>query len=267
MMIEIDAKQTFVYLGKADHKVQADPSKPAIFFLHGAEQDHSCWALQSRWFAHHGWNVYVPDLPGHGQSAGAPLQTIEELANWLTQLIQALGMKTVTLVGHSMGSLIGLQTAIANPACVSRLALIGSAVPMPVSDGLLDAANNNEPKAIAMVNHFSHSSNAQMGRNTVPGMWMLGMNQRLMERQKPGVFFRDLSACNQYSIEAVDFAHYSVPTILIAGAEDKMTAAKSARKLAGQIPGAQLKVIPGVGHALMSEAPDLVLDYLIEFVS
>lgn len=80
-----------------------DPSLPAVVFIHGAGMDHSVWALQSRYFAHHGRAVLSLDLPGHGRSQGAPLESIEAIADWLAGLLDAAGVEQAVLVGHSMG--------------------------------------------------------------------------------------------------------------------------------------------------------------------
>jgi hypothetical protein len=82
--------------------------------------------------------------------------------------------KKVSLVGHSMGSLAALECAARHPARIARIALFGTAVPMPVSDALLDAAKNDEPKAISMINTWSHSPRAAMGGYAVPGIWHFG---------------------------------------------------------------------------------------------
>ena len=77
-----------------------DPSGDVLVMLHGSGQNHLSWILQSRYFAHHGHNVLVPDFPGHGLSEGAPLQTIEDMATWLIDLLDSLGVKTACIVGH-----------------------------------------------------------------------------------------------------------------------------------------------------------------------
>ena len=151
MQITIAGQPTYVYTGG---KLLA-AERPTIVFIHGAQQDHSCWNLQSRWFAHHGWNVLAPDLPAHGRSAGTPLDTIEKIADWIIALLDAAGLPRACLVGHSMGSLVALEAAAAHPNRVDKVALIGSSLPMPVSPALLDAARHDEPKAAAMINAFS----------------------------------------------------------------------------------------------------------------
>ncbi len=78
MQLSVNGTETFVATGGREF----DASLPAVVFLHGAGFDHSTWALHSRWFAHHGYGVLAPDLPGHGRSAGAPLPGIADMADW-----------------------------------------------------------------------------------------------------------------------------------------------------------------------------------------
>lgn len=261
----VAGRSAYVYTGGKALSSEDTGRQPVVAFIHGAQQDHSCWVLQSRWFAHHGYAVLAPDLPGHGRSGGEPLGSVEAMADWVVALLDAVGVEQAMLVGHSMGSLVALEAALRHPRRVGRLALIGSAIPMPVSEALLDAARGNEPKAAAMINAWSYSAAGQIGGNTVPGLWMLGMNRRLMERQKPGVFHVDLTACNAYARSLESLASLAVPVLVVAGGADRMTAPKASKALAAAIPGAQLQILPGSGHALMAERPDGVLDALREF--
>ena len=266
MNITVAGQPAYIYTGGKTLAPDQIASLPVVVFIHGAQQDHSCWNLQSRWFAHHGHAVLVPDLPGHGRSGGEPLPTIEALAEWIIALLDTVGAATATLVGHSMGSLVALEAAVRHPGRLTKVALIGAALPMPVSDPLLDAARHDEAKAVDMINNFSYSASGQTGGSTVPGLWMLGINQRLMERQKPGVFSIDLAACNAYMRSLESLTVVACPVLVIAGSQDRMTAPKASKALAEAIPGARLVIIPGSGHALMAERPDAVLDSLRDFV-
>lgn len=137
--------------------------------------------------------------------------------------------------------------------------MIGTAIPMPVANALLDAARDNEPKAMALINRWSHSSTAWRGGNRgSQGIWLPAMNQRIMERQPAGTLFNDLFACNAYRNGLETAPLFASPITLVAGTEDRMTSVKSARKLAEKLPCASLIEIPGAGHALMAEAPDAV---------
>src|SRR6185437_11043963 len=88
-----------------------DPAQPSVVFLHGAGMDHTVWALQTRWFAHHGRNVLALDLPGHGRSAGPPLASIEAMAELVAETLAAARLGPAALIGHSMGALVAVEAA------------------------------------------------------------------------------------------------------------------------------------------------------------
>ena len=136
---------------------------------------------------------------------------------------------------------------------------------MPVAVPLLDAARQNDHAALDMINAWSHSHRAQIGGNTAPGMWMLGMNMRLMERQARDVLYTDFNACNDYT-RGVDAAtQIKCPVLIIAGSRDQMTPPRATQELTQCMPHAQTVALDDAGHALMSEQPDAVLDSLIHF--
>jgi pimeloyl-ACP methyl ester carboxylesterase len=147
MDLTVNGVQAFVATGGRDF----DAKQPAVVLIHGAGFDHSAWALHSRWFAHHASSVLVPDLPGHGRSAGPALRSIAEMADWISALLAAVGAARAHLIGHSMGSLIALETAARHPDKVSALGLIGTAATMTVGPDLLKAAEANDAAAIDMV--------------------------------------------------------------------------------------------------------------------
>jgi pimeloyl-ACP methyl ester carboxylesterase len=137
-----------------------DASRPTVVFIHGAEHDHCVWILQSRYLAHHGHSVLAVDLPGHGRSGGAPLATVEAMADWIVGVLDAAGVQQAALVGHSMGSLVAVECAARHPDRIAKIALVGTAFPMKVSDELLNATRDDEPLAQDMVNIWSHSAYA-----------------------------------------------------------------------------------------------------------
>ncbi len=187
------------------------PAQPTIVFVHGAANDHSVWALQSRYFAHHGCNVLAVDLPGHGRSAGDPLQSVEAIAEWLAALLDAASIPRAALVGHSMGALATLECAARHAGRVTRIALAGIAVPMEVSDDLLDAARRDDHVAYELINGWSYGPRRSLGGNAVPGLWMTGNSMRLLERNRPGVLATDLAACRAYANGEAAAAASAVP--------------------------------------------------------
>jgi len=236
-----------------------DSLQPTIVLLHGAGFDHTIWALHSRWFAHHGYGVLAPDLPGHGRSGGAPLPTIADMANWTAALLDAGGVATARLVGHSMGSLIAIETAARHPAKVSALGLIGTAATMTVGPDLLKAAEANDHAAVDMVSIWGLGYQAELGGSLAPGLWMHSGAERMLEQNRPGVLFNDLAACNAYQNALAAAAKITVPTTLILGERDMMTPIKAGMALAATLPNSRTVVLRGAGHMMMVERPDELL--------
>lgn len=262
MELKVNGKKAYAYTGGKAF----DASLPAVVFIHGGSHDHSVWALQTRWCAHHGYGVLAIDLPGHGRSDGPPLARIEEMADWIVGVLDAAGVANAALVGHSMGSLIALDCAGRNRDRVRALALIGTAMPMKVSPELLAATQTDEASAQGMINVWSHASIAHYPGNPGPGFWVMGENLRLLQRQKPGVLHSDFAACNAYAAGMERAAQVACPALVVLAGSDLMTSPRSGRALAAAIAGAKTVTIPGSGHALMAEKPDPVLDALAGFL-
>ena len=263
MEIQHDGASVYIYSGGKP----IQPELPGILFLHGAANDHSVWSWQSRWFAYHGFNSLAVDLPGHGRSKGAPLSSIEQLADWTLRLIDSLALSTVHLTGHSMGSLIALETASRAPRSLGKLALIGCAVPMNVSDTLLRTAQDQEAEAISLITGWSHGPNTLLTGGPLPGMWLPGMNRALMWRSTDGVLHRDLLNCQQYSSGLTAARKITCPTLLLVGDRDLMTPRKTSHELRQTLLKTREIVLSNAGHAMMNEQPDVVLDHLRDFFS
>src|SRR3954468_5425575 len=255
MQLSVNGLQTFVATGGR----QFDLSQPTVILLHGAGLDHTTWALHSRWFAHHGYGVLAPDLPGHGRSSGAPIPTIADMADWTAALLDAAGAAKARLVGHSMGSLIALETAVRHPAKVSALSLIGTAATMTVGPDLLKAAEANDPTAIDMVSIWGLGFQAELGGSLAPGLWMHGGAQRVLQQCRPGVLFSDLSACNAYQGALAAAGRIAVPTTIVLGERDMMTPTRAGKALAAALPNSRTVVLRGAGHMMMAERPDELL--------
>ncbi len=264
MIVQVQGADAYCYTGGKPF----NPAQPTAMFIHGAQNDHSVWALQTRYFAHHGFNVLAVDLPGHGRSKGEACTSVEEMAAWVLAVMDAAGVDKALMIGHSMGSLIALEASHVAPARVSHLAMLGTTYPMKVSDALLNTAKNNEQAAIDMVNIFSHSSIAQKPSCPGPGFYTMGGARRLMQRMAQinpeQLFYTDFYACNAYANGEVAAAALTCPALFIFGAKDMMTPARSTKTLTTAIAHGKV-VMVDAGHALMAEQPDAVLDALFGF--
>jgi pimeloyl-ACP methyl ester carboxylesterase len=232
---------------------------PVVVFLHGAAMDHTCWSSQTRYFAHHGFGVLAPDLPGHGRSGGQALASVEALADWVLALLDAAGAARAALVGHSLGSLVALETAGKAPARVAALGLLATAVPMAVNPAFQALARDETPKAIGLMMEWSFARANHLGGSPTPGLWMTGAATRLVERAAPGLLAHDLGVAAGYAGGLAAAAKVACPTVLILGAADQMTPRKAADAAAKAIAGSRTTVIPGAGHMMMAERPDETL--------
>ena len=273
MLISVLDHKTYCYTGGKPF----DAAKPTLVFIHGVLNDHSVWILQTRYFAHHGFNVLAVDLPGHGKSEGSCPKTVEEAAEFVLSLLAAMKIENAALIGHSWGSLIALHAASLAPEIVSHLAMVGTAFPMKVSPALLDASLNEPMRAIEMVNTFSHSSLSPPPSALGPGTWLYGSSRALMRHvlasnTKENVFHIGFKACDSYegAFEAINRLQATADTaqsaiIFIVGKADQMTTPKAAQSLIDKCPKAKIVKVNG-GHAMMTEAPEETLQALKDFL-
>jgi pimeloyl-ACP methyl ester carboxylesterase len=257
MEIKVDAKRVFAATGGKDF----DPALPCIVFLHGAGMDHTVWALQTRYFAWHGYGVLAVDMPGHGKSEGPALTSIGDMADWVWALCDAAKVKDAALVGHSMGTLIALEAAARAPTRARGLGLVATGAKMPVHPDLQAAADAEAHKAYDLVVDWGFGQRCRMGGNKAPGLWMSGGATRLLERGTDRALAKDFAACAVYEGALDAAAKVACPAVVVAGAGDKMTPAKAGRAVADAIEGAAFVTID-CGHMHMIEKPDETLDAL-----
>ena len=243
-----------------------DPGLPLLVFIHGSALDRTVWQLQTRYFSHHGYSVLAVDLPGHGGSAGEPPDSIEGYADWIGDLVIAAGYEAAHVVGHSMGSLIALETAARHPDRVETLVLTGAVAAMPVHPELIAAAEAGDHLAFELMTSWGHGRVSHLGGHQTPGLWMVGSTLRLWERSRSGVLASGLHACNNYTHGPDAAIAVRCPTLLVTGAIDVMAPSAGAQPLRDHIVGVEEVVIPGAGHIMMIESPDPVIDSIAEFL-
>ena len=244
----------------------APSAAPTIVLIHGAANDGNVWQKVARGLTGLGYVVLVPDLPGHGQSRGEPLRNIEALADWIIALLDATGVETAVLVGHSMGSLIALEAAARHPLRVNRLALLGASAPMPVSDALLGMAQKNPDSACRMITKYSHTPQFYLTGGGGHGVWGPGATLAIMRRSPPGVLAIDLDNCNRYQHGLQAAADAACPTLLVLARRDRMTPARNVQPLQAALRKVTRTEIPDCGHAMMNEQPERIVEALQRFL-
>jgi pimeloyl-ACP methyl ester carboxylesterase len=268
MYVQVNGHNTYCYTGGKAFEA----ARPTVVFIHGVLNDHSVWALQSRHMANRGWNVLAVDLPGHCRSEGDAPASVEQAADFIGALLDALGVQRAALVGHSWGSLIALEAAARLGARVSHLVLVGTAYPMKVSPALIESSLNTPEKALKMVNVFSRST---LASPSGAGFWVYGAGMALGRRvlhsnAKVNVFHRGFVACDSYANGEQAIAALQCPVLFVLGAQDQMTAPKAAQGLisAARTAGKSVQVVyVPVGHHQMTEAPEETLFAIRDFLA
>ena len=264
MQINLRNKKVFASTGGRPF----DKDKPCIIFLHGSGFDHTIWMLQTRYFAFHGYSVLALDLPGHGLSQGESLKSIEAMSDWLKEVIDILGCKDISLVGHSQGCLVSIEFASQNPDRIKTITLMGGSDKIPVNQLLLDLAKKNDPKVVKIMMDWSHSHAAHYGSHPIPGMNHINIGKSIILKNSiQDTLATDLNACNNYK-NGVDAAKkIMLPVLFIVGNQDKMCPINQSKETAKYIKKSQIKIINNCGHMMLLEKADETLSILKKFIN
>lgn len=242
---------------------------PELVFIHGAGMNHTGWAHQSRYFASRGWNVTAVDLPGHGDSEGDALDSVPACSEAVAADLDRRGIERATVVGHSMGAMIGLHLAATRPNLVERLALVGAGLALAVNPALLDATRDDPELAADAITDWGLSGQSHIGMAQSPGSWMdSGIRRHLGAEIKrhPGSLAADFAATAAF--DGSDLAaSVTCPVLVVSGSHDMMTPPKLGRAVVEAIPGTTYVELAGAGHMHMTERPKDLITALANFLA
>jgi pimeloyl-ACP methyl ester carboxylesterase len=174
--------------------------------------------------------------------------------------MEATGIHSAVVVGHSMGSAIALSMALEHPDHVLGLGLIGAASRLRVAADLLENASN----PTTLLNAVNLIVSRSFASSTQPAFVALA-GQRFAETRS-SVLYGDFLACDAFDVTD-RLGEVRAPALVVTGAEDQMAPARYAGLLAGSLPNASLKIIPDAGHMVMLEKPREVAATLLEFLA
>lgn len=262
MYFDVKSKQVFASTGGKAF----DNNKPTVLFLHGSGFDHTFWGLHSRYFAFRNYAVLVPDLPGHTNSAGPALTSIEAMAEWLNDVVEALNASNISLVAHSQGCLTALEFTSRFPERVRSISLVASGLATPVNDALLTAAENDPESAIAMMLGWGFGPAGQMHQGPIPGNSMVASGRHVLLGNTPAALASDLRACNAYTNGKRAAKTIHRPAQVIVAGKDRMAPRKATSELIEHLHCPEVTVIPEVGHMVPQEAADHCRRLLVAFI-
>jgi len=224
-----------------------DKEKPSILLMHGSGLTHIVWSLHEQFYASQGFNILSVDLPGHGNSEGPSLKSIEEISDWVKSLMNVLDIKKIIIIGHSQGCLVGIDFASRYPNLINDLVLVAGSYKMPVNQDLIDYAEAGDEKAILLMMKWGYEgSKAFIGGNPVKKI--INSSREIRE-----VLAVDLNACNNYKSGKESLEKINCPTLCIFGDLDKMVPLEVGNKMASMIKNSEKKVINNCGHMIIFE--------------
>ena len=172
--------------------MEFEKEKPTILLMHGSGLTHIVWSFHEQFYSTQGFNVLSVDLPGHGNSEGPSLKSIEEISDWIKSLMEKLKIEKITIIGHSQGSLVGIDFAARYPELISRLVLVAGSYRMPVNQDLINYAEAGDEKAVMLMMKWGYEgSRAFIGGNPVKKI--INSSRDIRE-----ILAVDLNACNNY---------------------------------------------------------------------
>ena len=256
MIFQIENKN--VYASDAGQDI--DKKKDTIVFLHGSGLTHIVWSLTEQFFSNNNFNVLSVDLPGHGNSDGPCLDTIEKISDWLDKVFIKLNLNEVILVGHSQACLEILEYSYKYKNRLKKLVFIGGSYKMPVNQDLIDLAENGDSDAVKLMMKWGYEGSKKfIGGNPV---------ERIIQspRDISKILAVDLVACNNYTNGLNAAKAIDCPSMLIFGVLDKMVNIEVGKKFANLINNSTMHVIDGCGHMIMIEKAFEMRDKVLEFL-
>ena len=238
-----------------------DKETPSILLMHGSGLTHIVWSLHEQFYAAQGFNILSVDHPGHGNSEGPSLQSIQEISEWIKSLMNKINISKIVLVGHSQGCLVGIDFASRYPNLISKLVLVAGSYKMPVNQDLIDLAEAGDEKSILLMMKWGYEgSKAFIGGNPVKKI--INSSREIRE-----VLAVDLNACNNYKDGAESLKKINCPTLCIFGDLDKMVPVKVGLKMAEQITNSETKIISDCGHMIVFEKAFEMRKLVKEFIN
>ena len=257
MIFQLESKNIHV----SDSGQGIDMNKDTIVFLHGSGLSHIVWSLAEQFFSSKNYNVLSIDLPGHGNSDGPCLDSIEKIADWMEKVFDKLKLKNLILVGHSQGCLEILEYSSRYKERLKKLVFVGGSNKMPVHPDLIELAQSGHSDAVKLMMKWGYEGSKKfIGGNPV---------EKIIQspRDISEILAVDLNACNNYSNGSEAAKVIDLPSMLIFGELDKMVNLEAGKKFSNLIKNSTTHVIKGCGHMIMIEKAFEMREKILEFLN
>ena len=256
MILQIENQN--IYASDAGQGI--DVKKKTMVFLHGSGLSHIVWSLTEQFFFNKNFNVLSLDLPGHGNSDGPCLDSIEKIADWLEEVFKKLNLNDLILVGHSQGCLEILEYAHKYKSRLKKLIFVGGSNKMPVHPDLIELAKNGDSDAIKLMMKWGYEGSKKfIGGNPV---------EKIIQspRDISEILAVDLIACNNYLNGFEAAKKINLPSLVILGELDKMVNLESGKKFSNLLENSTTHIINECGHMIMIEKAFEMREKILKFL-
>jgi 3-oxoadipate enol-lactonase len=247
---------------RLDHRLHGRGGAPPLVLANSLGARQQLWTRQLPALAER-FRVLTYDHPGHGAS-GLPDEpcTVEAFARGLLELLDALALERVSLCGTSLGGMVGMALALEAPERVERLVLSCTSAYVGPPDAWAERARSVRTDGMEAI------------AESVVVRWFTPELPR--ERPETVARFRAMlvetpaegyARCCE-ALAAWDarerISEISVPTLVIAGADDPATPVEHAELIVSRIPGARLLVLERAAHLANVERAEEYLDAVLD---
>ena len=243
---------------------QGDRGGPAVILLHGYSDSWFSWSrvmplIPAR------YHVIAPDQRGHGDSdkpEGG--YAMRDMAADVLALMDALHLERATVVGHSMGSFVAQQVAVAAPRRVERLVLVGSAPAFRRMSGVDEFAATVYALEDPVPEQFAREFQVSTIHHPIPAEFLdtaVATSLRLPARVWHGIMTGMLA-----TRPAPELAGLGIPTLILSGDRDAVFTMPAQQALIAQLPEARSSIYAETGHAPHWERPERFAGELVRFL-
>jgi pimeloyl-ACP methyl ester carboxylesterase len=182
---------------------------------------------------------------------------IEVYAEDVVAFFDALEIEHAIMVGHSMGGAIALAMALDSPERVAGLVLVATGARLRVAPSILERISTDFEAALGIITRYAWSREAPSE--------LIDLGRERFREAGPDVLLGDLTACDRFDVRE-RLHEIACPTLVIAGAVDRLTPPKYAHYMVEHIGGARLTLLEGAGHMVMLEQPVKVAQAAQDFL-
>ena len=225
--------------GRAGHRV---------LYVHGTGCTGELWVPHMTAIADRHAGVAI-DLPGHGRSPGRGFRGVADYAYFVVELAAALGWERFVLAGHSLGGAIAQLTALHHPERLDGLVLVDTGARLRVHPALLRGARE------ALAAGRDAPADRSWGFSSATPQSVVDAVHALNASTDPAVTYGDWIADDTFDVMS-RVGEIRAPTLIVCGADDRLTPVKYHRFLHERIPGSRLTILDRAGHWAFREQPE-----------